>query len=130
MDCDEFQEHRIKNIKGFLDKLHGNHDPSNIEKVVKSADLQLKISDELERAMNINYCSAGTSSKFLSDEDVKKVEKLMNEIRPLSKKRKLVSFVEPLASGDNFSNLDSDKNLVSEFLERNKKQYPSWGPFV
>jgi hypothetical protein len=75
--------------------------------------------------MNINYCSAGTSSKFLSDEDVKKVEKLMNEIRPLSKKRKLVSFVEPLASGDNFSNLDSDKNLVSEFLERNKKQYPS-----
>ena len=130
VDCDEFQEHRIKNIKGFLDKLHGNHDPSNIEKVVKSADLQLKISDELERAMNINYCSAGTSSKFLSDEDVKKVEKLMNEIRPLSKKRKLVSFVEPLASGDNFSNLDSDKNLVSEFLERNKKQYPSWGPFV
>ena len=44
VDCDQFQEHRIKNIKGFLDSLHGNLDPSTIDKAIKSADLELKIS--------------------------------------------------------------------------------------
>ena len=130
VDCDEFQEHRIKNIKGFLDDLHGNHDPSNIEKSVKSADLQLKISDEIERAMNISYSSAGSASRFLSDEDVKKIETLMNKIKPFSRQRKSVIFFEPLPENHNFSKLDSSKSLVTEFLARNKEQYPSWGPFV
>jgi hypothetical protein len=130
VDCDEFQEHRIKNIKGFLDDLHGNHDPSNIEKAVKSADLQLKISEEIERAMNISYSCAGTASRLLCDEDVAKIEKLMKEIKPFSKHRKEVSFVEPLLENDNFAKLESKSGLVSEFLERNRKQYPSWGPFV
>ena len=130
VDCDEFQEHRIKNIKGFLDYLHGNHDPCNIEKVVKSADLQLKISEELERAMNINYAEAGSANQLISNEDVAKIEKLMNEIKPFSKQRDPVLYVEPLLGSTNFSKLDNNPLFVEEFLERNKKQYRSWGPFV
>ena len=130
VDCDEFQEHRIKNIKGFLDDLHGNHDPSNIDKTVKSADLQLKISEEIERAMNMSYTSAGTSSRYMSNEEVAKVEKLMKELKPFSRQRKSITFVQPLQEVNNFAKLESDPSLVLEFLSRNKEQFPSWGPFV
>ena len=54
VDCDEFQEHRKKNLKGFVDNLHGNLDQSNIDKAMKSVDLQLKISEEVEREMNVS----------------------------------------------------------------------------
>ena len=130
MDCDEFQEHRIKNLKGFVDSLHGNLDPSNLEKAMKSANLQLKISAEVEREMNVSYRSPDSSTSFLSEEEKKKVIKIMNELKPFSKSRKPVSFVEPLEEATNFARLDTGGELVKSFLKRNKEQYASWGPFA
>ena len=130
VDCDEFQEHRIKNIKGFIDNLHGNLDPLNIEKSIKSADLQLKISEEFERAMNVSYRSASNANQFLSNDEIRKIVKIMNDIKPFSRSRKSVSFVEPLLDNDNFTKLDKDVNLVTDFLDRNKDQFSTWGPFV
>ena len=130
VDCDEFQEHRIKNLKGFVDSLHGNLDPSNLEKSIKSADLQLKISAEMERELHVSYTSAGSSAHFLSDDEKRKVAKVMNEIKPFSRTRKQVKFVEPLLESNNFAKLDIDKELVAGFLKRNKGQFASWGPFV
>ena len=130
VDCDEFQEHRIKNLKGFVDNLHGNLDPANIEKSFKSADLQLKISEEIERAMNVSYKSPGKATSFLSDDEVRKIAKLINVLQPFSRSRSRVTFVEPLMEATNYSKLDSDKNLVKDFIERNKEQFSSWGPFV
>ena len=130
VDCDEFQEHRIKNLKGFVDNLHGNLDPSNIDKAMKSVDLQLKISEEVEREMNVSYKSAGSAGQFLSDEEVRKVQKMMNEIKPFSRTRKLVTFVEPLGETNNFQKLEKNSDLFEQFLLRNKEQFSSWGPFV
>ena len=130
VDCDQFQEHRIKNIKGFLDNLHGNLDPTNVDKALKSADLELKISAEIERSMNISYKGPSTSRKFLTDEEVSKVGKIMNQIKPFSSEREPVMFVEPLKEKDNFSKLDAEPNVIVEFLDRNKGQYSTWGPFV
>ena len=130
VDCDEFQEHRIKNLKGFVDSLHGNLDPTNIEKSMKSADLQLKISDEVERALNVNYRSPGNANQFLSDEEIRKVTKIIDDIKPFSRDRKPVKFKEPLEEEDNFSKLNEEPKLVVDFLNRNKEQFSSWGPFV
>ena len=130
VDSDEFQEHRIKNIKGFVDSLHGNLNPSNIEKAMKSVDLQLKISEEVEKEMNVSYRDAGSAHTFLSDDELHKIEKMMKDLRPFCKDRKLVSFVEPLAETNNFQKLDNDSLLVEQFLLRNKSQFASWGPFV
>ena len=130
VDSDQFQEHRIKNIKGFLDNLHGNLDPTTIDKAIKPADLELKISAELERSMNISYKSPGTSSKFLMDEEVSKVVKILNQIKPFSSEREPVVFVEPVVGSDNYSRVDSEPDLIAEFLNRNKEQYSTWGPFV
>ena len=130
VDCDEFQEHRIKNLKGFIDSLHGNLDPSNLENSIKSADLQLKISAEMDRELNVSYRCAGKAANFLSEEEKDKVAKVMNEIKPFSKNRKKVKFVEPLMEVNNFAKLDNDKELVVAFLKRNKGQFGSWGPFV
>ena len=130
VDSDQFQEHRIKNIKGFMDSLHGNLEPTNIEKTLKSVDLELKISAEVERALNISYKSPGTSSKFLTNDEISKIGKLLNQIQPFSTDRKPVVFVEPFVERSNYSILDSDTNLTEEFLKRNKGQFSSWGPFV
>jgi hypothetical protein len=130
VDCDQFQEHRIKNIKGFLDSLHGNLDPATIDKAIESADLELKICAELDRSMNLSYSSPGTSANFLTDDEVAKVSKVLEKIQPFSTEREKVKFVEPLLEKDNFSRLDSKPELVQEFLSRNRGQYSSWGPFV
>ena len=130
VDCDEFQEHRIKNLKGFVDSLHGNLDPCNLEKAMKSANLQLKISAEVEREMNVSYRSPDSSTSFLSEEEKNKVIKIMNELKPFSRSRKPVVFVEPLEEATNFARLDTDGELVNSFLKRNQEQYASWGPFA
>ena len=130
VDCDQFQEHRIKNLKGFLDSLHGNLDPTTVERAVKSADLELKICAEMERSMNISYRGPSSSSKFLTDEEVVKVARIMGQIKPFSTDREPVVFVEPLEKNNNFSRLDSDPDLVRDFLWRNKEEYSGWGPFV
>ena len=75
VDCDQFQEHRIKNIKGFLDSLRRNLDPSTIDKAIKSADLALTISAEGDRSMNVSYSGPGVSQRYLDDDDVSKIAK-------------------------------------------------------
>lgn len=130
VDCDQFQEHRIKNIKGFLDSLHGNLDPATIDKAMKSADLELKICAEMERSMNISYRSPSSSSKFFTDEEVGKIARVMAKIKPFSKEREAVTFTEPLEEEDNFSKLDTDPDVVKEFLRRNQRESSGWGPFV
>ena len=130
VESDKFQENRIKNIKGFMDSLHGNLDPCNIEKTLRSADLELKISAEMDRSMNVSYKSPETSSKYLTQEEINKVGKMLSQIRPFSRDRNQVMFVEPLVGKTNFSRLDDDLSLAQEFLTRNKEQYPTWGPFV
>ena len=130
VDCDQFQEHRIKNLKGFLDSLHGNLDPTTVERAVKSADLELKICAEMERSMNISYRGPSSSSKFLTDEEVVKVARIMGQIKPFSTDREPVVFVEPLEKNNNFARLDSEPDLVRDFLRRNKEEYSGWGPFV
>ena len=130
VDSDQFQENRIKNIKGYLDNLHGNLDPANIEKSLRSADLELKISAQLEKSLNVSYTNPGSSAKFLTEEEVSKVRKVMGQIKPFSKDRDKVQFVEPLHGKTNYSKVEDDKNLVKDFLSRNKKQYLTWGPFV
>ena len=120
VDSDQFQEHRVKNIKGFLDSLHGNLDPTTVDKALKSANLELKICAEMERSMNISYKSPSSSSKFMSDDEVSKTAKILDKIRPFSTERKSVRFVEPLKEDNNFSKLNSDPELVKKFLQRNK----------
>ena len=130
VDSDQFQENRIKNIKGYLDNLHGNLDPANIEKSLRSADLELKISAQLEKSLNVSYTNPGSSAKFLTEEEVSKVRKVMGQIKPFSRDRDKVQFVEPLHGKTNYSKVEDDKNLVKDFLSRNKKQYLTSGPFV
>ena len=113
-----------------MDSLHGNLDPSNIEKAMKSVDLQLKISEEVEKEMNISYSSAGSAHEYLSDDEIRKIKKMFEELRPFSKERKLVSFAEPLKEANNFQKLEDEPSLVDQFLSRNKSQFSSWGPFV
>ena len=130
VDSDQFQEHRIKNLKGILDSLHGNLDPSTIDKAIKSADLELKISAEIDRCMNVSYRNPNTSAKFLTEDEISKIAKIICQIKPFSRKREAVVFKEPLAGKDNFVKLEEEPELVTEFLGRNKGQYSSWGPFV
>ena len=130
VESDKFQEHKIKNIKGLLDNLHGNLDPANIEKTLRSADLELKISAELEKSMNVSYTNPESSRKYMTEEEVKKVGKTMTQIRPFSRDRSPVQFVDPIVGNTNFSKLEEDASVVLNFLLRNRDQYPTWGPFV
>ena len=130
VESDQFQEHRVKNIKCFLDNLHGNIDPANIEKVIRSADLELKISAQMDHSMNVSYKSPASSVKFLTDEEVLKVRKMMAQLKPFSRERDVVHFVEPIHGVNNYWRVDSEDSLVKDFLARNKKQYLTWGPFV
>ena len=130
VESDKFQEHKIKNIKGLLDNLHGNMDPANIEKTLKSADLELKISAELEKSMNVSYTNPDSSKKFMTEEEVGKVGKTLSQLRPFSRDRSPVKFVAPIVGNSNFSKLEEDTSFVLNFLLRNRDQYSSWGPFV
>ena len=130
VDSDEFQEHRIKNIKGYIDSLHGNVDTLNLDSSLQSADLELKISADFDKDFDMSFDKPSHSTSFLTAEENTKVSKVFEELRPFSRSRKSVSFKEPLKEATHFTVLGRDSELVKTFLERNKKQFSTWGPFV
>ena len=80
--------------------------------------------------MNVSYSGPGVSQRYLDDDDVSKIAKVMSQIKPFSRDREPVSFKESLVNNDNFARLDADPDLVLNFLKRNKGQYSAWGPYV
>ena len=130
VDSDEFQEHRIKNLKGLIDSLHGNLDPLSLEQAVKAADVQIKFAAEFERDMETSSGDPDSSHKLFTLEERNKVAKMIQDLRPFSFSRRRVHFVAPLLESNNFSNLVKNSNIVSDFLHRNKKQFAYWGPFL
>ena len=97
---------------------------------MKAADVQIKIAAEFERDMETSSGDPESSHKLFTLEERNKVSKMMQELRPFSSNRRRVSFVTPLLESNNFTNLVKNNNIVSDFLQRNKKQFAYWGPFL
>ena len=109
-------------MKRKLDALHGQHDLSSIENAVQALDTQSKISENFIDEFQIKHPGNRPSHSYdyIGDESKEKIKKVFESVKPFSRKRGKVGFVNPVKSSV-FSDLkDTD---ISKFLERNKKNF-------
>lgn len=120
VDCDKFEEHKIKQVKRKMDSLHGHFDLTTIENSVKALDVQIKISENFHDELQLSKSTGSHHYDYIGDENRMKIRKSYDEVKPFSHDRQKVKMKNPVGSSI-FSELKPSD--IEKFISRNRRNF-------
>jgi hypothetical protein len=117
---DQMNEHHVRSVKETVRGLHSQLTDSVLSKAVLGGNVLSQIKAQDEESMLMRSSGGGTSHRYMSEDDRKKIRENLDKVRPFDQTREKIEFYEKSA-GSVFNGLTVAR--VERFLKRNKTNF-------